>query len=310
MTKYLTAFFVFTLILTPTTLKESNVKEHPVVSVKQIKVLTINTWGLPFNTSKAARLKAMCPQIIKLDADIVLLQELWEKSDYETIVKKCKYPYVTAYGPFPYIGKYSGMAILSKYPIVSTTRIDYRWRTLPNLVKAAMRAEILIAGRKISVFNTHLTANLEVSLGSESNLFGKIMFTSDHEERTRWDQLKTLTHYLNKARLRGHPVIVGGDLNTGPRYPLWYRWQKWLRKNYRDLHDSMSYTIGLPSTYNNDFCGQNQGQLDHIIAFGTAKVLESKVVLKKKHLMLYKYKYKKINLSDHFGVQSIIAVPY
>ncbi|MCK5016343.1 MAG: endonuclease/exonuclease/phosphatase family protein [Candidatus Peribacteraceae bacterium] len=267
--------------------------------MKNVKVLTFNTWGIPFNSTKKARIGALSNHIKKLDVDIILLQELWELKDYNTIVKECGYPYVTEYGRFPYIGNYAGMAILSKYPIVKTEKIDYHWRGLiPDYVKAAMHSEIIVAGRKISVFNTHLTANLKVSLGNEHNLFGKIMFTSDYEEETRWDQLKTLTKHINKALRPGHAVILGGDLNCGAQYKLWYRWEDLLRIRYKDLYNTMSYTKGLPSTYKNKFAGQNQGQLDHIIGFGGAEVLKSKVIFKTTHL------------SDHFGVLSTVALPH
>jgi endonuclease/exonuclease/phosphatase family metal-dependent hydrolase len=135
------------------------------------------------------------------------------------------------------------------------------------------------------------------------------MFTSDYEEVSRWDQLRTLTEHLNQTLNEGIPIILGGDLNTGPRYPLWCKWMTYMKDNFQDLFDSVSYIKGLPSTFNNDLGHRDQGQLDHIIAFGKAKVIESKVVLTEKHNMCFLTKCEKLFVSDHFGLQSILAIP-
>ena len=191
-------------------------------------------------------------------------------------------------------------------------RINYTWDgNYPNLVKAALRVEINIHGQKVVIFNTHLTANMEVSLRNEHNIFGKVMFESDHEEHTRWAQLQTLTHHINKDVRFDKQVILGGDLNTGPRYPLWYQWQDLLKHRYTEMHDSMSYIKKVESTYNNDFCSRDQGQLDHIIGFGGPKIENSTVVFKEKHNMYFpfkKNKYKKAFISDHYGLLSTVEI--
>ena len=251
--------------------------------VNTLKILTINAWGVPFNTTRSKRISLLINQILKVDADVVLIQECWIKYDYNKIIEGCSYPFATPYGDFPFIGLFTGLIILSKYPITKATKIGYNWKTIiPNLVKGALKAEIIFCGQKINIFNTHLTANLEVSLGNETNIWGKIMFARDKEEITRKNQLETLSFHLNESLSLGIPTILGGDLNTGPNYPLWYEWLNYLKTNYKDLYDSMSYTKNIESTYKNNFCARDQGQLDHIIAFSKTKIQDTRIVFTKK----------------------------
>lgn len=276
-----------------------------------ITLLTINTWALPFNGTKRERLKHMCQAINNLSPDIVLMQEVWEQTDYKQIIKLCDYPYYTEYGWYPWVGKYCGMVILSKHRIGKIEKIEYPWQlTFPNPLKAAMKAEIFISGRqKIYVFNTHLTANLVTSLGSAYNRFGKLMFESDYEEGTRLEQLMVLTRSIGEAVKENVPVISGGDLNTGPRYPLWYGWMGWMHKSYGWLYDRLTYTWGLGSTYINKYAGQDQGQLDHIMGWGLARIVTTKVVLNEEVEMCFNKHCKLSNYSDHYGLMSVISLP-
>jgi endonuclease/exonuclease/phosphatase family metal-dependent hydrolase len=271
-----------------------------------INLATINMWGLPLNTTKHARFKALAAALLTLNPDMVLVQEVWDRADYETLVTDSGYQHYTPYGKFKYVGACAGLVTLSRYPILSINKIGYCWRYgLPNLVKAALHTRVWVHGEVVDVFNTHLSANLEVSLGEESNIFGKIMFTSDAEEQTRWKQLQILTPHLRGLV----PTVLGGDLNTGPRYPLWYKWHHWCQEHYPDWWSTASYVEGLPSTYCNNLAGQDQGQLDHIMGFSGAKIVNTKIILQDKEWMCIRGNYKLMHISDHYGLMSTIEIP-
>lgn len=156
--------------------------------------------------------------INKLDADILLLQEVDLDSDrthninqLEYLTKNNKYKYSACaivwkknYIPFPYwpIEHHIGYVraancVLSKYELSNHYRIIFDkpkantwWYNLGYLDRAIQRVDVKIGIKKIALLNVHLEA---------------------WDANAREDQIKILSNYMNEVEL---PIVLGGDFNT------------------------------------------------------------------------------------------------
>jgi endonuclease/exonuclease/phosphatase family metal-dependent hydrolase len=154
-------------------------------------------------------------------------------------------------------------------------------------VRAALLATVTPeSGPALRLVCTHLTSNDAARLGDRRNPLGERMFRGgprhDPREPLRRAQLRELSGWL--AAEASRPVLLGGDLNTGPQYPLWWEWLTDLALRHPALRETLSRTPGLPATYDNAYAalGKSEGQLDHLIGFGGTEVLRTEVVLQER----------------------------
>lgn len=119
--------------------------------------LRVVTWNISFSRKIDEAIETLREVEQLKDADILLLQEM-DAEGVEQIAKALKYDYV--YYPASIHrrhGKEFGEAILSKWPILSHAKI-----VLPNSVpvinqtRIVVKANIIVDGLEIAVFNTHL----------------------------------------------------------------------------------------------------------------------------------------------------------
>jgi len=87
----------------------------------------------PLTEDKTLRIQALREELVEGDYDIVMLQELWYKADYEFL--KTTMPYATAFesinaGCTSFLLPLgcSGLTVLSKYPIINVRLIPFNHR--------------------------------------------------------------------------------------------------------------------------------------------------------------------------------------
>ena len=151
-----------------------------------ISILSLNCWffrttrwradlsrGLKYvSKHRAARLDAIANCIAQSTYDIVALQEIWVYSDFENLARKTSH--ILPFAKFYYSGVLGGgLAILSKWPLESTTMWRYPlngrptafwrgdWYVGKGVASALIRHP---SGQLIEVFNTHVRFSRSVSL--------------------------------------------------------------------------------------------------------------------------------------------------
>jgi len=139
-----------------------------------LRVLNLNTWGLgwPISSDRQARFRALREVIAHSGYDVILLQEVWYRSDHDLL--RTALPYSTYFGIFNSgcsgyllpIGC-SGLTILSRHPFVSVdftpfTERGQFWSFDGEIFvqKGLGRARILYGPDKLSIdlFTTHLVS--------------------------------------------------------------------------------------------------------------------------------------------------------
>lgn len=177
-----------------------------------LKVLNLNFWGLgwPWGSDKEARIKALRDELLRGHFDIVLLQEVWYREDYEIIASSM--PYISRYesinsGCSSFILPLgcSGLTILSRHPIVEVRLVPFThrgsfWRFDGEIFvrKGVGMARVLWGDKTVDVFTTHL-----------------VSYTKAEDNRlTRYLQAMETISLI--ARSDADIAIFGGDLNAQP----------------------------------------------------------------------------------------------
>lgn len=215
------------------TLADDSQKRTPCV-----KLLTFNTWGLKWvSKHRKERLKAIADELagksyaVPLPGskdlarnegaeqngkqyDIVALQEIWCKGDWEYIVARCSdiFPYHRIF--YSGIIGGPGLAILSKIPIEST----FLYRFPINGRPSAVHRGDWYVGKSIAITllqpvgkNTYPIAIMNSHMHAPYALTGDAAY-SCHRACQAWDFSK-LANLYKKA---GYAVVVVGDLNSRP----------------------------------------------------------------------------------------------
>lgn len=182
-------------------------------SRKQLRVLTLNVWGLAFLSKlRNVRIPAIAAKLASSDYDVVALQEIWcESTDWRQLRDRCsvKFPY----SKFFFTGAFgSGLAILSKYPIVGTHTHPYSLNGQPVMVhhgdwivaKAAGCATIDVDGLGLVDFWVTHTVAASGEDGPESRRAHRVI------------QAYELAKYARNSAAKGHHVVCLGDFNSTP----------------------------------------------------------------------------------------------
>ncbi|KAI8146382.1 Endonuclease/exonuclease/phosphatase [Fennellomyces sp. T-0311] len=180
------------------------------MNTNELSVLSLNCWGLNIVSKKRRfRLRAIADAISTCDYDIVTLQELWMWEDFDYLKQQTQS--MLPYAKYFYSGALgSGLAILSRFPIVSTSYFRYSLAGRPLKVfhgdfyvgKGCGSACIEHPDIGIlEVFTTHLHAG-----------YGN----SDEYEGHRVSESWELAHLLRASAAQGRHVIATGDFNSIP----------------------------------------------------------------------------------------------
>lgn len=169
--------------------------------------LAVSNWDGGSRAERIARLDEIADLLRRIDADVVVLNEVdfdasWSHSvnQAQYLADKAGYPYRAEQRNLDFQILFwtwrFGNAVLSKYPITDARVVDLpgysSWETVLAGKKRAIRCEISLGGRSVRVVGAHLSSRSEALRVSSANALADIAAGS------------TL------------PTIVAGDLNSTP----------------------------------------------------------------------------------------------
>lgn len=216
-------------------------------AVNTFKLLTFNTWGLKYvSTFRKERLVAIADRLAKSDVnlftsstsppsivagtsapvavsppssssdvddyDIVALQEVWSKEDWEYLDRVCaaKYPFRRWFSSGILSGP--GLAVLSKFPIKKTFLYRFPVNGRPS---AFFRGDWYV-GKSVAVTILVLSDETTVAL-LNSHMHAPYAASGDAAyEAHRSCQAWEISVIVEELKLAGHAVILVGDLNSRP----------------------------------------------------------------------------------------------
>lgn len=176
---------------------------------ERFRVLTLNVWGVPGFTKRAAeRFQQIGEELAQTGHDIVALQEMWDVRT-QRILEVAQYPHHVASPDFPGLRGRGGIVILSKHPVMES-----HWHPFRNyggvertVEKGALLARIVLpSGREIVVVNTHLVSPPE----KMSNL----LLSDAGTKRLRRLQLGELATFIQQRTNPTDEVYILGDFNA------------------------------------------------------------------------------------------------
>ncbi|CAO0801744.1 unnamed protein product [Mucor circinelloides] len=175
-----------------------------------LNVLSFNCWGLAVVAKhREFRLKAIAKALQQENCDIITLQEVWVSKDFEFIQEAVKQ--TLPYTKYFYSGALgSGLAILSRFPIISTAYHRYALNGKPlkflhgdyyvgKGVGSALVNHPTIG--LLEIFNTHLHAG-----------YGPKDQYKAHRATECWQ----LANILRNSAAMGRQIVMSGDFNSVP----------------------------------------------------------------------------------------------
>jgi endonuclease/exonuclease/phosphatase family metal-dependent hydrolase len=210
-----------------------------------MRVLTLNTWHN--NGPCLQRRDALLQGIVQYAPDILLLQELFDADWSKELQARLGYPYLVSTECI-----HSGLVVLSKLAVQRSE--IYRMKTkspFETYWRYALCAELSSIGYRLSVFNTHLSWELQ-------------------DDATRQAQVDELWSFVEKHRSDGGFTVVAGDFNCTPDSlaMTWLISQSGLIDTYAILH-----TGAAGFTWSNtNFFAQNhrpvlpERRIDYVLA--------------------------------------------
>ncbi len=264
---------------------------------REVSILTWNVKNFDlYSWSNNVRVKQQIMDLFhKEDPDILVLQEFYtdDTKNYNTLQELRKtYPYVHFRKAVTlYKTKYWGLATFSKYPIKKETAIRFK-NSKHNM---AIVSQIEVEGYRFNLYNVHLqsiqfdgTEHEQMERVSEQGdarafpikqILGKLK--RGYEKRGH--QADTLVAHMLSSKL---PSVVCGDFNDSPNSYAYLT----LRKNLQDAFRKDGRGIG--NTYNGPFPSL---RIDYILPHEDFPVIDYQVLRE--------------DLSDHYAVKAVIAIP-
>ncbi len=257
----------------------------------KLRIMTYNVNGLPDTITKMkkhksfekkkTRLAKLCAFLKEKNAktesviDAVMLQEVWLKKDQKMLAQESGYQYSCYQDDKNF---QSGLIILSNNPISACYKKSFQNKAPDSgagsiidksIKRAYLKAVIVLPnGQDFVLTNTHLISNYKPE--AEDNPQSKFKFKQDPSEETRLNQLNEI---LTDLSVLDKPSIIGGDLNTGPEYPLW---SKLIEEKGVVSTNGYSIDSNYESTYSdtniNVTSGEGEGALDFFLTNEYIKV--------------------------------------
>jgi len=179
-----------------------------------LRVLTFNAWVLPItipSQHKRQRLERLPEAIAALDADVVVLQEMFDVRARQRLLARFCPPYQPApshlgrrriFGIVPADAS-GGLLVLSRQPVID-------WRFLPHRLGGGARLDERLGAKGA------LIVRLRSPLGPITVLAVHLYAgTRPRDSRVRCRQLPHLLESLNDFAA-DDPVLLAGDINVSP----------------------------------------------------------------------------------------------
>ncbi|KAG2230775.1 hypothetical protein INT48_001677 [Thamnidium elegans] len=199
-----------------------------------LSVLSLNCWGLNIvSKERKFRLHAIADRISLEDYDIVALQEIWMRDDFEYMKAKVatKLPF-TKYFSSGTLG--SGLAILSRFPILSSTYLKF---TLAGRPLKILQGDFYVGKGCGSVCVDH----------PEIGLLHACYDGKDEYEAQRITECWQIANSVRVSAAQGRHVILAGDFNSIPSSNCYqiiknhaFVTDSWLEIHQDSMTDSLS----------------------------------------------------------------------
>lgn len=178
---------------------------------EELRIASWNVWGLLISKKRELRIKGISEHLKSLDADVIVLQELWKRKDYELIKEALGHSYKSIRFEGGLVG--CGLAVFTKLDLVEGT-VGFKefsvrgrmwrfwegdWFTGKGYVYLSLKHPQFPA--PVHIINTHLQA----SYGGEYAV-------------ERAVQLLDIAEHLREVKTPFY--VLAGDLNTHPQEVL------------------------------------------------------------------------------------------
>lgn len=270
--------------------KKSFAKNEQQINVLSYNVRVFNLWNW---SSEKNRANKIYHYILDQKADIVCLQEFYSsrlpgKNAIDSLLKKSTLKH--AHVSFQKSKKrtyHHGIATFSRYPIIKKGTVQ-----LENYENFCIYTDLKILKDTIRVYNIHLES-IHLVHGDYQAIDNINNDTAVDVIRYKNIAIKLKTAFIKRARqadlIAAHinkspyPVIVCGDFNDPP---FSYSYNR-IARNLKDAFKESG--IGISSTYIHKF---SVHRIDYILHSPSLKS--------------YNYKRDKVELSDHYPIQSVL----
>ena len=267
----------------------------------RVKVLSYNVMSFGYKDHTKAHPNPIIEYIAESEADIVCLQE-YCVSTHENRISSLDiakalpmYPYISEIilsDPAHKNNRY-GLALLSKFPIISSRRIPY-----PSIYNGSAIHDINVRGRKVTVINNHLESfKLTAEDRSKySDMITNVSFESLDVFRTavqqkigrafriRATQAEKVADEIRNAG--GYYTIVCGDFNDTP---ISYA-HRTIRGTLVDAYASSGFGMGVSYNQNLFFF-----RIDHILHSSNMNSYNCRIDTR-------------INMSDHYPIHCFLKL--
>lgn len=253
------------------------------------------------------RFEKIVEEFKKSDADIISIQEIYNKMDVIRFIEelKFKYPYYFAPRADYYLRFASGLVVLSKVPLKNSTFEKFKestWDEKLYVDKGFIQTYVDFDDFLIQLVNAHTTAG------------GYFR----HPENRAIDVIREtqIQQILNAKDPKTHLTLITGDLNCGPQTSS-QNFELFKKNNFIDVFefkDNGLYTWDIQNPLNktSPHATSPSQRIDHILY----KIHEKKEWHHEQSKIVYKDAKVKIKpsrnseeiitLSDHYGVEANI----
>jgi endonuclease/exonuclease/phosphatase family metal-dependent hydrolase len=250
---------------------------------EELTLVTYNIWGLPplINFASSKRYIQIARELQRLDADLVLLQEVWTKKALEALPTNRNWSVASA-RPVCFFER-NGLVVLSKFPILGGEFHPFTAAALPDalVTKGALKVTIEMADkRRVNVWDVHLQ--------------------DGHSYRTRRRQIAELLGWIRGAADGQLADLVGGDFNCAPDSEEYRKLSRGLGPEVEELKGPEHFV-----TYDGLSANPRRAEtLDYIFIRRGPQVGE----LRASPSVAFTASCRQQRLSDHFGIQVLLSL--
>lgn len=254
-----------------------------------MKIITLNCFLSPWSPERKNRLPHLTEAILAEKPDIVILQEVFFKSDAQYLIRNLKgHGFVDSF--------YSNtLLIISRYPFTSRTHNNFKQRVEFNILlylnevlnwlygKGYQVVEVSLEDKPIFIANTHLLSAYGLDYGSF--------------RKARLRQFLEIEDHFKQIGAK--QIILGGDFNFDTHSPSYETVIKHYGF-YDPLRDVKGNTISTDNLNRRFFLMAKMNQrLDHFFTKGLEQAKASGRVIFHEPYFAGE---KKLHISDHYGL--------
>ncbi|XP_059177893.1 putative neutral sphingomyelinase [Physella acuta] len=275
----------------------------------RLKLFTLNSWGLPFPIvckNRNERICAIGDFLLKSDFDIVVLEEIWVKSDFQTLKQKLQKN--LPYSHYFYSGAIgSGLCVFSKYLIAETSYHRYH---LNGHAHKIFHGD-WFGGKGVGLCKIHVEqCSLDINFYC-THFHAEYNPDKDEYEAHRLAQAFELSQFIRNTFHGCDMAILAGDLNITPS-TLGYQIithhghmrDTWTEKQNTVVNEAMG-TCDVPGNTYTEKSGQNGERIDYIL-FRPKNYI--KVEVAECNIGIGKIPSANLSFSDHEAVMASLSI--